>query len=413
MPLRIQQVGATVPRLPRRPKHNWQVRAEPYQIQPLCIAPVLPGETLKSATFQARVVSDPVKNPLIGWWTEYYWFYVKLRDLDGRDDFTTMLMDLDKDISAYHTASSTKMYHTSNATPDSINWTELCLKRVVEEYFRDEGETWDTQAIDGVPISQIKQQSWLDSCLNDTTQLATDPTTPDTGASASDIEESLARWEFMKGTGLIQMSFEEFLTTFNVRMPSIEIHKPELLRYVRDWTYPTNHIDPTDGSPTSALSWSVSERIDKDRFFKEHGFILGCSVTRPKVYLSQQKGSATNLMQGAMSWLPAIMRDEPQTSLKKVTAGSGPLPNNTDDYWVDVRDLFVYGDQFVNFALTETDAGLVAVPTVGLEKRYASNADIDALFVDAAGGNNLIRQDGVISFNILGTQVDQTPTMSG
>jgi hypothetical protein len=59
----------------------------------MCIAPVLPGETMKNLLLQARVVSDPIKNPLIGWWCEFYFFYVKHRDLDDRDVFTEMMVN--------------------------------------------------------------------------------------------------------------------------------------------------------------------------------------------------------------------------------------------------------------------------------------------------------------------------------
>ena len=63
-------------RVPRRPTHTWQVRHRPYVLQPFCIHPVLPGETLKEMFFQARVVTDPIKNPIIGWWLDHWWFYV-------------------------------------------------------------------------------------------------------------------------------------------------------------------------------------------------------------------------------------------------------------------------------------------------------------------------------------------------
>ena len=43
----------------------------------------------------------------------------------------------------------------------------------------------------------------------------------------------------------------------------------------------------------------------------------------------------------------------PFTSLKKFTADTGPLGDRTtatDGYFVDMRDLFLYGDQFQNMA---------------------------------------------------------------
>ena len=51
-------------RRPRRPSHPFQVRHEPFQIQPFFIAPVLPGETMKNLLLQSRAVTLPLKNPL-------------------------------------------------------------------------------------------------------------------------------------------------------------------------------------------------------------------------------------------------------------------------------------------------------------------------------------------------------------
>ena len=69
-----------VGRVQRHPKHTFHLFTRPYQIQPFLIAPVLAGETMKNLLLQARVVTDPVQNRLIGWWQEYYFFYVKARD---------------------------------------------------------------------------------------------------------------------------------------------------------------------------------------------------------------------------------------------------------------------------------------------------------------------------------------------
>ena len=71
-----------VKRVMRNPAHPWQLRTRPYQIQPCMISPVLPGETLKNLVGMSRVVTKPIANPLIGWWCEYYVFYVRLRDIE-------------------------------------------------------------------------------------------------------------------------------------------------------------------------------------------------------------------------------------------------------------------------------------------------------------------------------------------
>ena len=73
-------------RVARRPQHRFNLKTKPYQIQPFALAPVLPGETLTTAMPQSQAWSDPLAAGVlrnIGWWCEYYLFYVKHRDLLG------------------------------------------------------------------------------------------------------------------------------------------------------------------------------------------------------------------------------------------------------------------------------------------------------------------------------------------
>src|SRR5690349_19825916 len=124
------------------------------------------------------------------------------------------------------------------------------------------------------------------------------------------------------------MSYEDWLKTYGVRgQAAQDPHRPELIRFVRDWTYPTNTVEPTTGVPSSACSWALSERADKDRFFAEPGFIFGCTVVRPKVYFSKQTGALASAMTDALSWLPAVMRDEVYTSLREFATATGPVRN--------------------------------------------------------------------------------------
>ena len=80
-------------RVTRRPQHRFNLKTKLYQIQPLMIAPVLPGESLTNIMLQAQSWSDPLAAGVlrnIGWWKEYYFFYVKHRDLPGweRDELS-------------------------------------------------------------------------------------------------------------------------------------------------------------------------------------------------------------------------------------------------------------------------------------------------------------------------------------
>ena len=401
--IEVVQAGATVGRKLRNPRHSFAVRQVPYAIQPFFIAPVLPGETMKNLLVQALVVSDPLSSGITGWWYEQYYFYVKHRDLDERDLVTEMHLLPETDVSSLLSAASTPYYHGGG-----INWTKLCLNAVVRDYFRNEGETVDDFTIGGLPQASINVDNWLDSAKLEGSTPVHDEDLPGEVEQVPDgvpagFENHYAQWQHMRALRLTEATFADYLKTFGVRPArelKPEIHRPELLRYVKDWTYPTQIVDP-DGNPARGCIWSVSERADKDRFFAEPGFLLGVSVARPKVYLRNQVGAAVSLMDSAYAWLPALMQDEPFTSLRRVAADApeSPLIDTIEDaYWVDLRDLLVYGDQFLNFDLASTDAGMVALPGTFLQRRYAMEADVTAMLADPL--RNLIRSDGVVSLSI-------------
>lgn len=428
------QAATSMRRKGRYPKHPFHIRSRPFQLQPFFIAPVLPGETMQNLLMQSRVVSDPVMSKLIGWHAEYYFFYVKHRDLHDRAVLMDMMLDPSTDSSSLDSATNVKHYHVNGTESPAVNWVEMCLTRIVEEFFRNEGETAADAAgiIDGVPISGIGGtitggNSFLDSAVNDAEiveafdmNLASTTAGQGDGTAAvylSEIDRYMREYEFQRMHKLTEMTYEDWLRSYGVSIPQAEEQNvPELIRYIREWSYPTNHVDPTNGTPTSALSWSIAERADKARFFKEPGFLFGVFCARPKVYLTGIKSNAVQLMANARGWLPAVLSDDPWSSFRKVAAGDPPLTGNTDDYWVDIKDLLLYGDQFFNFDhTTATDINAVSLPTALLSKRFPTSANINAMFVDTDGSNgkNLVRQDGVVSLSILGQQVETSPTATG
>lgn len=403
-------------RVPRRPQHRWYVEAVPFAIQPMMIAPVLPGETLKSGLFQSRVITDPIKNPIMGWWQEYYFFYVKLRDLHGREDFTDMLVNLEKDLSGYEEAAAPAYNHYGG----TINWTKLCHQVVVENYFRDEGDAWDAYTHGGMPLAAVNAEGWTNSAALDDAYTQHDVNVDlnnDETITASEVEGAMRTWQYMRANGLTEMDYEDYLRTFGIRVAPEEVHRPELLRYIREWTYPANTVGTAGdqfGVPASAVSWAIADRLDKDRFFREPGFVVGYTVSRPKTYFGNLGGNGAGMMTDALSWLPAILKDDPWTSLKKFAQGTGPLASvvtDEDGYWVDVKDLLIYGDQFTNVGWSNVE-NTMALPNASLTNRwFPDGTSIDALFLDAA--NNRVRQDGIINLNILGAQIDTTPQMRG
>jgi hypothetical protein len=403
-------------RMPRSPVHTFYLAQRPWQIQPCLIAPVLPNETMTRMLMQSRVVSDPLKNPLIGWHVEYHYFYVKLRDLDDRDDFTNMMLDVNADLSSHKASAYAAKYYTPKA---GVNWVQYCMDRIVAEYYRDEDEIAGTFEIENVPVCEIRKKTFLQSAVNaaefTTGDLDIDvDLNADATITTSEVERANLLWQHLRHAGVTEMSFEDYLRSYGVKTPeTIEPHRPELLRTIEEWTYPTNTVNPSDGAPSSAISLAVSGSADKKRYFPEPGFIFGVSVIRPKVYFGNQKGNGAALLDNALSWLPAMFDKDASVSWKAVANADGPLENvtDTDGYSIDMRDLFVHGDQFINLDLTTaTGIATISLPAADLKRRFASASDALSLFVDDDPGDAAyIRQDGVQSLTILGRQSDRTP----
>lgn len=398
------------PRRPRTPQHPFFVTHRPFSIQPFFIAPVLPGETMKLLLLQARAVSAPVINPLIGGWLEYWFFYVKHRDLNERDTLTEMMVDPSAGTGVTpQSGTSVPLYSADGTVP----WVAMCLQRIVEEYFRLPGEAWNVEVdSNGLPVAMAIGDNWLDSF-----QWASEmPEGPDVNVdldanatiTAREVQTALQQYELLRSMGLIEQTYEDYLASFGIRTPEQELHRPELVRYIRNWAYPANHVDPTDGSATSAMSWKIAERADKDRFFREPGFLFGVTAWRPKIYLGDQVGTASGLLDDLISWLPASMRGDMSASLKRFTTNTAILPNldvdatpgPADPAWIDMRDLFLYGEQFVAGTVPN-----INLPDANGRRRYPPQADIANLF---AGATQTISQDGLVALTILGTQADNT-----
>lgn len=412
MALRPQFSVAPMPKMKRTmrsPQHSWVVAHRPWQIQPFCIAPVRPGETLQFINWQARCVTQPIKSPLVGWWLNYYWFYVKFRDLAERDTVTSMMIDPTTDVTGIDdTTDSLWWYHAG--TLGNINWTKLCTIAVVEEYFREEGEAWNDHLMNDLPVKRLRRNGWWDSATPDSAYTAPDfnvDLDADTNIMASEVDKALEQYQLLVMQGLTTQTYEEYLATFGVRAEQAEQNVPELIRWTQDWQYPANTIDPTDGTPRSAVSWSIQQRSDKSRYFSQPGFVLGLTVAEPKVYMSNQGGSLSSYLNDAYAWLPATVNN-PRLGMRQIPNTNALVDGQTEDLWFDVHDLFMYGDQYLQTGADDW-ANAIALPTAAGGFKYATDTMADTLFVDAVGGAKYIYQDGNASLGIKGTVTDPYP----
>lgn len=402
----------------RRPKHTFNLKFKPYEIVPAMIAPVLPGETLDSALLQFRAVTDPMQNSLIGGHMELHLFYVKHRGLaawDTTGKLQSMMLDTTTDVTALKAGANSVPYYTFKGGMDFV---QACHRAVISSFFRDEGEAWNVATIENYPAAQIEQESWMHS-LKEETAGADDRELP----GVDELEEldilpgfttHYAQWELMRDNGMTDLGYSDFLKSYGVSVPDdqkdtdadgdgvIDKHEPELLRSFRQFSYPSNVINPTDGSAKSALFWDKAFSSDKKRFFKEPGFIYAVAIMRPKLYLGNQMGAAIGMLNDAYAWLPAVLNGMGYTSVKETTfsATDGILQNQDTDYWVDLADLFNYGDQLVNHTMgAAANHGLALPSALDAGRKYVTDAMMESLFVTA--GTDYVKMDGVAHLNVL------------
>lgn len=397
----------------RRPQHTFNVVTKPYQIQPVAIAPVLPGDTLQYAILQSQVWSDPLANGMknVGWWCEYFMFYVKHRDLAGYDTDTNIGFDIvqmfttNESMAGYQTAAGTAW---SYCYPGAIDYVKECVKRIVDEYFRDAGEKWDDQLTDSVPKAKIYGRGKKDGFESLTTAAAYADRRTAVPTYMADMSDAEAEYLAIRDAGLTDMDYQDWMRTYGATSvredeASPTLHRPEDLAHVREFTYPTNTVEPTTGVPATAVGWRVASRANKRAFFPEPGWIVVLNCVRPKVYLGKQQGALAGMMQSRTDWLPAVLEEHVDIGHKSFALATGPLKAtfSAAGYYLDIKDLLLNGDQFNNYATPasgNTGVPFAALPTSAGLRRYMADADIMALFSDTVNGR--FRQDGVIDFAI-------------
>ena len=76
-------------------------------------------------------------------------------------------------------------------------------------------------------------------------------------------------------------------------------------------------------------------------------------------------------MDRALRWLPAMMSDDPYNSLVQIADSEkdhGPLATQAEGYILDLKDLLLYGEQYVNYALSSGSDG--AIPSFPHSRKW-------------------------------------------
>lgn len=395
-----------VPRMSRRvrrPTHNAYLHFTPWVIQPFCVMPVLPGETLKNLMMQGRVLTTPIlNNQVTGWWFEQYWFFVKHRHMASAESYMSMMLSLaDNTEGAAGSADAAFNMHAGD-----LQFTMEAYEAVVNEFFRGSEEAYGTAGsahTNGLAYARLKLPGWWDSILP-ATALSTEPAGDTIGGAdlnqVGELAQALETWQTMRMLNITTLEYDDWLRSFGVKIAAPREDKPELIRYSREWQYPSSavSVDATAQRVSTVLNWSITERADKNRFFKEPGVILGVAVVRPKLYHDRQQ-AGVGLLRNSLAW---------QTPFGRGTyRGLQPI-HDLSGYVFDTQDLFNQGDQFV-YIERGTGIPRMAFPADGVFD-YPNATLINSLFADGSSGH--IKMDAAVTANIATGAVgpDTTPT---
>lgn len=386
--MRIITPGETRTRVRRRPSFPMFGTMRPFGLYPLMATPVLPGETLTSMQLKRRVLSLPVRNPLMGAWLETWLVYVKLTDMD--EALAAMFLTNDADDTEFEATASSDRYFTRQG---QIAYIERAVRAVWHHYFRDESET-TPHTLDGVPMVKRRSFDW-------THNLSFTPAGMDLEELPSNPEGQLTGMDIMSMMGMSEITYEKYLQQYGVSSAAAAktLRAPEILRYSQQWVVPTNQIDPTTGAPSSAWVWSEDMKADKPKRFDEPGFLVLLSCVRPKMFSDAMRYSFVGNLWGIADFFPVYNLDNPAAGVKEIKTDDlalsdnfGPDGGSSLSLLYDHRDLLSHGEQFINNwsttpyfvpKVTTQRAATVGADPQELRGQYASLQDVQNMFVES------------------------------
>ncbi len=405
--VRVIQENASRQRHNRRPTFPIAGTLRPYGLYPVWAHPVLPGETLQSAVVKMRTLSLPVKHPLVGAWQESWLVYVKFTDLD--EELGQMFIS-DQFATTGFTAGADDP--RTFVKSGQVDWIRLALERVHKEWFVYEKET--PRTIDGVPMCKLNNVSWYQNMVFEDVDEAVPVT------DASDLYAHLQGWQMLQQMKLTELTYEDYLRTYGARPKDAKEGVPEILRFARSWTQPSNVIDTSTGTPSSAFNWNDEIKLDKAKRFQEPGFILHFTCIRPKMFQKNLAASMIGNLWGFSDWFPSYTLDDPTSSVKKLSKvdpvfGAAMTDAGTETLLYDHMDLLSHGETFVNDWSGPYDLPSATGMSVktgedvnDLRGEYPLEADIDALFTGATADRRLCYYEGIANVVVSGHALDTT-----
>lgn len=411
--IQILRPGESRKRFHRRPNFPIAGTMRPFGLYPIMCHPVLPGETLKSASSKWSVVSQPLKNPFCGAWLESWLFYVKLTDLDR--DLGQMFISDSYSTSGWTTGTGQEYYFSWTG---GIDWIRDCTELIHSAYFISENETPKLLTGTDTSIRQVKlnNRSWYQNLMFEPAEVALDTT------GERDHVEQMSAYDMVTQMQMTELSYESYLEQYGVKSMNLGRGDPEILRFTRSWTKPTNHIDPSTGTPSSAWVWNDEMKLDKDKRFNEPGFIIQLACVRPKMYQAGQVASMVSNLWGFTDWYPAYALKDPQAGIKRIGTDNEVFLSTLNaaegevQMLYDIRDLLSHGEQFINDSSPEyplpmsTGWSTVAAASASdVRGEYCVDQDIQDLFTGTSSENEKCLYEGITGLTIAGHVSDTTP----
>lgn len=407
-----------MPRVTRSPSQPFGLIWKPWQIQPCSMLPVVAGETLTSLMVQCQFWTDPLKAVLKNtpWTFEYFTYYVKFRDLPGWETATdgigkdlVDMIESGESIAGHQDADGNAWTY---CPPGGVDFLLEATKRIVEVYFREDGQAWNAATADNVPLAAIRPPSSKD-VMYKLGELPIDVKTevPPTFGSEwwQALQDMATAKELLSDgtTSTVSMDYEDIVRASGgravVRNPDREdLHVPELVAYARHWDYPVNTVEPSTGVPAVAFGHRLRQKMSKAYRFSEFGWLCSYVLARPKVFWKNQEGMFAAMMQDRTNWFMPAEDLQTAQGFLAVGNGTGPLKATMDtanqDYMVDLRDLMRGGEQFLNYAPVATSDAVVTLPEVDFDRDYPTATDVMAVFSDTTNGR--IRANGVVDASL-------------
>ncbi len=340
----------------RYPRVSSLMEAEPFKIYPVCVHPVLGGETIRNLYIDGRVHLNGVKGTIQGWYLDLMYCYVKVRDID--EELVDMFVDPDWSVPAAFQAPSTSRDTGEQTGSERIAWASLATSLIYKYYIARETEHYHG----GLPLAPIKYpgafQNFYELAEDTSSALMDDP-----GILQTMIEDV--------------DNYADVLERYGIRGAAIRRLLPEILLWRSYHNYPV--LAPIDDNNEiinrNMCLWSPRESraTKKGIFITEPGFIIGLAFYRPDIVEYNKKSwQSTKWINGTDWFVPPY----------ELSDGIGQIGGGSFDHMAYVADMhYNKFDTWMN-GETHTNIDPDGASATQLTASVAKTPEVDVGFTD-------------------------------